>query len=191
MNTDNNNFYGLSLNQIDSALKATYNNLLNSQNNNTINSKENQDLYRIEFYISESVLDNLKEEIELPHSDYLKQIEKIFTYRQNKVIYKISRYDDNSIGDFELKGRFCLKNNIITVYESGLNEKYEELLQNFFKDNNEFIVFRKLWKGKIKSSYKRIGQVIFFNSKLHEYEVIENNNKNYIKFNRIGEDKNV
>lgn len=184
MISDNNNFYGINLNLVESSLKATYNSLNNSDNNNTINSKENQKIHRVEVYLSQEIFDNLKEERLYNHDDYLKQIEKIFIYRQNKMIHKISRYDGKNLEDFELKGNSNLKNNMIINFESGLTDEEENLLQNFFKEKYEYIVPRRIKEGKIKSNYKRVGQLFFFNSILWDYEYIENNKKEYIKFNR-------
>jgi hypothetical protein len=112
----------------------------------------------------------------------LKGIEKIFLYQQNKVILRIVKYDTGKDYIVPIEDDDNVKNNVITFFDKNLDHK---LLNNFFKDNDNYIVFRKIFKGKIKDNYQRIGNIIIFNSLLYDFKLTKKNNKKKISFNKI------
>jgi hypothetical protein len=175
--------FGLNYNTLDMSLKYTYEDIENSNHLNKIKSKENQNIFVIDLYLSEDIINFIKEE-ENNHivDDDFMEIKKHILYKNNKVILKIKLVDINEANKIKINGRQTKEgsNSIIVVND----EVNFDLLDNFFKQYGEYIEFRRVLNGSIKSNYYPIFKLVFFNSKIYSYTCDKN-----IIFKKIEEKK--
>lgn len=169
--------YGLSLHHIDISLRVIYNDMLVKNNGNTLNSKENQKFFNIGIYIPMEILKFVYEDEDYI-DQYLNDIERIFLYKTHKVVLKIDCLDvsDVDIGDISVTEQG--NNYLLYEYDNDLK------LDNFFKKYSDYITFRKIVNGSIKSNYKKVCNLLFYNNHLYKY------NTNFKTFEYTG-DKNV
>jgi hypothetical protein len=172
--------FGLNLNTLDMSLRLAYNDMENSGNLNTVNCKENKKFFIVTINICDEILNIIQNDINSEYlgndQSFLIEINKILKlHRDYKVALKINSINIDEIPGIIEDKKLNDKNiiygkNVIVALEPDVNY---DLLDGFFKKYISYIEFRNVFEGSIKKDYYPICTLIFFNSKLYEYE---NNN---------------